>query len=79
VRRAVIVTDGEVGIVGSADRETLGKTVLGVALTSGLERDGDLARLATHVVVLDGLEASGAGRPWVGRRSSSRATLTRRT
>lgn len=55
VRRAVIVTDGEVGIIGPADRETLEKTILGVALTSGRERDGDLARLATHVVVLPGL------------------------
>lgn len=55
VRRAVIVTDGEVGISGARDRETLGETILGIALTGGREKDGDLARLARHVVVLPGM------------------------
>ncbi len=55
VRRAVIVTDGQVGGIGARDRETLGETVLGVALTSDRERDGELAGLARHVVVLPGL------------------------
>lgn len=55
VRRAVIVTDGQVGIIGARDRETLARTNLGIALTSGREEDGDLARLARHVVVLTGL------------------------
>lgn len=54
VRRAVIVTDGQVGGIGARDRETLGETVLGVALTSDRERDGELAGLARHVVVLPG-------------------------
>jgi hypothetical protein len=62
VRRAVIVTDGEVGGIGAKDRETLGEMILGVALTSDRERDGELARLARHVVVLPGLE-SGCGAP----------------
>ena len=57
MRRAVIVTDGQVGCIGAKDRETLGETILGVALTSERERDGDLARLARHVVVLPGLES----------------------
>jgi hypothetical protein len=55
VRRAVIVTDGQVGGIGAQDRETLGETILGVALTSDRERDGELAGLARHVVVLRGL------------------------
>ena len=57
VRRAVIVTDGQVGCIGAKDRETLGETILGVALTSERERDGDLARLARRVVVLPGMES----------------------
>lgn len=56
VRRAVIVTDGEVGPIGAKDRETLGETILGVALTSGRERAGDLAGLARYVVVLTGVK-----------------------
>jgi len=56
VRRAVIVTDGEVGRLGARDEETLRETILGVALTNGRERDGDLARLARHIVVLTGVE-----------------------
>ena len=56
VRRAVIVTDGEVGPIGAKDRETLGETILGVALTSGRERAGDLAGLARYVVVLIGVK-----------------------
>jgi hypothetical protein len=61
VRRAVIVTDGEVGVLSAADREILGSTVLGVALTNPEERHGDLARIARHVVVLPGLEEEGVG------------------
>ncbi len=57
VRRAVIVTDGEVGCLGARDEETLRETILGVALTSERQKDGDLARLARHVVVLPGLES----------------------
>ena len=56
VRRAVIVTDGEVGPIGAMERETLGETILGVALTSRRERGGELAGLARHVVVLAGVE-----------------------
>lgn len=56
VRRAVIVTDGEVGCLGARDEETFRETILGVALTNGRLRDGELARLARHVVVLPGLE-----------------------
>ncbi|HQN08977.1 MAG TPA: hypothetical protein PLL76_17750 [Thermoanaerobaculia bacterium] len=55
VCRAVIVTDGQVGCIGARDRETLGEMILGVALTSGEERNGELAGLARHVVVLPGL------------------------
>lgn len=55
VCRAVIVTDGEVGVIDPRDQETLARTILGIALTSGQEKDGDLARLATRVVVLPGL------------------------
>lgn len=57
VRRAVIVTDGEVGCLGAGDEETLRETILGVALTNGRQTGGDLARLARHVVVLPGLES----------------------
>jgi len=53
VRRAVIVTDGQVGPVGESDSRTLRETLLGLAPTSGRERDGELART---VVVLPGLE-----------------------
>ena len=56
VRRAVVVTDGEVGFLGSKDEETLRGTILGVALTDGRQADGDLARLARHVVVLARME-----------------------
>ncbi len=63
VRRAVIVTDGEVGPIGARDRETLRGTVLGVALTGGRERNGDLARLARRVVVLTGLTRSPTAGP----------------
>lgn len=56
VRRAVIVTDGEVGSLGARDEETLRETILGVALTNRRQRDGELARLARCVVVLPGLE-----------------------
>lgn len=56
VRRAVIVTDGEVGPIGAKDRETLGETILGVALTTGREKGGELASLARYLVVLAGLE-----------------------
>ena len=56
VRRAVVVTDGELGPIGAKDRETLGETILGVALTDGRQADGDLARLARHVVVLARME-----------------------
>lgn len=59
VRRAVIVTDGEVGSLNAADRETLRETALGVALTNPAARHGQLARLSRHVVVLPGLEADG--------------------
>ncbi|MBK6408011.1 MAG: hypothetical protein IPF66_25185 [Holophagales bacterium] len=62
MRRAVIVTDGQVGCLGTRDEETLRETILGVALTSERQTDGDLARLARHVVVLRGLETGGAGR-----------------
>ena len=63
VRRAVIVTDGEVGCLGAGDEETLRETILGVALTNGRQIDGDLAHLARHVVVLRGLESGrGPGR-----------------
>ena len=68
VRRAVIVTDGEVGPMGTKERETLGETILGVALTSGREEDGDLARLARHVVVLPGTECRGGS----GRREPTK-------
>ena len=54
VLRAVVVTDGEVGPIGARDRETLGETILGVALTGGRESGGELAGLARHVVVLAG-------------------------
>lgn len=57
VRRAVIVTDGEVGCLGARDEETLRETILGVALSNGWQKDGDLARLARHVVVLPGMES----------------------
>lgn len=57
VRRAVIVTDGEVGCLGAGDEETLRETILGVALTSERQKDGDLAGLARRVVVLPGLES----------------------
>jgi hypothetical protein len=56
VRRAVIVTDGEVGCLDARDEEILRETILGVALTSGRQRDGGLARVARRVVVLDGVE-----------------------
>lgn len=56
VRRAVIVTDGEVGCLEARDEEILRETILGVALTSGRQREGDLARVARRVVVLDGVE-----------------------
>ena len=56
VRRAVIVSDGEVGPIGAKDRETLGEMILGVALTSGRERGGELAGLARHRVVLTGVD-----------------------
>ena len=63
VRRAVIVTDGEVGCLGTRDEETLRETILGVALTNERQEEGDLARLARHVVVLPGLETGrGPGR-----------------
>jgi len=55
VRRAVIVTDGQVGGIAAKDRETLGEMILGVALTGEHERDGELAGLARHVVALPGL------------------------
>ncbi len=55
VRRAVIVTDGEVGSLGARDEEVLRGTILGVALTNGRLKDGELARLARRVVVLPGL------------------------
>jgi len=74
VRHAVIVTDGEVGCVGARDRETLGETILGVALTSERQTDGDLARLARHVVVLRGLEI---GRGPVSWRRRGRGGPTR--
>ena len=60
VRRAVIVTDGEVGCLGTRDEETFRETILGVALTSERQTGGNLARLARHGVVLHGLE-SGRG------------------
>ena len=53
VRRAVIVTDGAVGRLGAAERDVLGRTELGLALTGDAARRGELARLARHVVVLD--------------------------
>jgi hypothetical protein len=71
VRRAVIVTDGQAGCVGARDRETLRETILGVALTSGRERDGTLAGLARYVVVLPGLERR--YRPGGGERAGSGA------
>lgn len=58
VRRAVIVTDGQVGGIGARDRETFGEMILGVALTSEREKAGELAGLARHLVVLPGLEPS---------------------
>ena len=64
VRRAVIVTDGEVGCLGTRDEETLRETILGVALTSERQTDGDLARLARHVVVLRGLESGRGPGSW---------------
>jgi hypothetical protein len=56
VLRAVIVTDGEVGPISAKDRETLGEMILGIALTSGRERGGELAGLARHTVVLTGVD-----------------------
>lgn len=56
VRRAVIVTDGEVGCLDARDVETLRETILGVALTNERQADGDLARLARRTVVLTGVE-----------------------
>ena len=59
VRRAVIVTDGEVGCIGARDRETLGETILGVALTSG-RREG--RRPCPP-------RAARRGSPWSGERA----------
>lgn len=64
VRRAVIVTDGEVGCLGTRDEEILRETILGVALTSDRQKDGDLARLARRVVVLPGLESGRGPGSW---------------
>lgn len=69
VQRAVIVTDGEVGALGTADRETLRRTVLGVALTNREELHGDLARIARHVVVLPGCEEEGVSSTFYALRS----------
>ena len=74
VRRAVLVTDGEVGCLGSKDEETLRETILGVALTDGRQEGGDLARLARHVVVLPGMES---GREPESRRRRGRGGPTR--
>lgn len=52
----MIVTDGQVGPVGESDSRTLRETLLGLAPTSGRERDGELARLVRTVVVLPRLE-----------------------
>lgn len=74
VRRAVVVTDGEVGFLGSEDEETLRGTILGVALTGGRQEGGDLARLARHVAVLPGMES---GRGPTSRRRRGRGGTTR--
>ncbi len=77
VRRAVVVTDGEVGPIGAKERETLGETILGVALTTERQRDGDLARLARHVVVLPGME-SGCGELAAATDETARRVVARR-
>lgn len=71
VRRAVIVTDGAVGRLGAAEREVLGRTELGVALTGDAARRGELASLARHVVVLAAFPPRSAPRSRVSRRGGN--------
>ncbi|MCC6145149.1 MAG: hypothetical protein IT368_15185 [Candidatus Hydrogenedentes bacterium] len=52
VRRAVIITDGFVGPVRKADRETLGRVRLGVALTPGASRRDELAPVTNYWIAL---------------------------
>lgn len=48
VRRAVILTDGFVGVPSGMDKSTLSQAVLGVALTPGSRTRGDLQEVTNH-------------------------------
>ena len=54
IRRAVLVTDGYVGMPGVRARRTLSQCTLGVALTPGNSTRNDLEGLAAHWTTLNG-------------------------